>query len=243
MTRLCIGTVFKILSLSKRGGVSDKALGEVIFGGPYGENLNDAAINRIKNCVGDIYDYDEISPYFCYKGNEDGFYITLNCLSENDLLTISEEYFKNIYGNKDINDSQEAIKYLYEIDPMFRRPLYLMMICEAIIAGTIDKIHNEEELLDYVYRVELKRLRDKIKAVFGFSHTENTIIYDTVERDYADAIIWSYFGKSKEISNYIFKYVDLPEGIVKQKCEDYGLCQDGIVPIIEPDLLGEYFVL
>ena len=56
MTRLCIGTVFKILSLSKRGGVSDKALGEVIFGGPYGENLNDAAINRIKNCVRDITD-------------------------------------------------------------------------------------------------------------------------------------------------------------------------------------------
>ena len=190
-----------------------------------------------------IYDYDEISPYFCYKGNDDGFYITLNCLSENDLLMVSEEYFINTYGNKDINDSKEAIKHLYEIDPVFRRPLYLMMICEAILAGTIDKIHNEEELLDYVYRVELKRIRDKIKAVFGVSHTENTIIYDSVERDYANAIIRSYFGKSNEISNYILKYVDLPEEVVKQKCEDYGLCQDGIVPIIEPDLLGEYYVL
>lgn len=75
------------------------------------------------------------------------------------------------------------------------------------------------------------------------SVAESKMTYDTVERDYADAIIRSYSGKSNEISSYIFKYVDLPEEIVKQKCEDYGLCQDGIVPIIEPDLLGEYFVL
>ena len=170
--------------------------------------------------------------------------IDISTLREDQLKTIAGSFSRRVF-DKDLDEAQKelVIDRLKTIDRTYCRPLYVLLLTEALVKGDIKKIYNEDELLDYAFQNERSILHAKIKNAFGFSLKQNRRLYEEIETDYAEAVVCNYNKMNSMKISDLSKECNISEERYRSLCEEYGLTVNGCIPMIEPDLLAEYYVL
>ena len=131
-------------------------------------------------------------------------------------------------------------------DPLCR-PLYLLVITEAYIQGTknLDK-WEEEDFYKYVYERENRHITDSIKGVCGVADRD---LYRIGREIVAVATIVGGTYPEKEMEELLpAQLSELSESGVKKRFlrNEYLFEVSGgriFCPPLEPDIIGEYFVL
>ena len=134
------------------------------------------------------------------------------------------------------------VQRLKEIDEKNCRPLYLLLLTDALVTGDIENIHNEDGLLNYAFVRERNIIRSRIKAAFGVSIKHHRKLYEEIEVSYADAVVSRAGGISQGIAD-MSKECGISKEHYSNLCEEYGLTVNNNIPVIEPDLLAEYYVM
>ena len=183
----------------------------------------------------------------CYKGN----FLTLQTLSDEDLLTIIENYAlalrpssKPASGALHDVTKQLLLQKLKSVDPELCRPLYAMFITDAYIEGKNPEQWDRNDILDYVTTREQDRLKFNMEQVIGKSDEK---LYDACL--YLQSMATVLQDASLEELQTL-----CPEvwAIVKEKANSFtspsnmlekiGLAAQGKVSALRPDLIGEYFI-
>lgn len=187
---------------------------------------------------------DENSKNFVYKSENVKYELPMLPLSPQELGQIAKSYFTKTLSEKKSTDEiiSAILTKLDKIDHSYHRPLFLLLLCDAFINGKLEDIHNTDRLLDYAYNIEKRILHNRIYNAFKFTNTENKQLYHSIEMAYTYAIIDNFGGHTTTLPN-ITDLVNTPEKIIPEVCDTFGITVNGSIPVIEPDLLAEYFVL
>ena len=167
-------------------------------------------------------------------------FVHLDVLQRGSVQTIIESYISIMKPDFkiELDDINLLITSLDSFDSL-HRPLLAMFIADAYINGEDPFSWGEEKLLEYTYKRERNIIWDKIEQAFNIKYQDNSDFYKEIELAYTSATIQ---GKS-QVSNAAFKLIGMEKKQFLSRLENYGITQESNVTSIEPDIVGEYFVL
>lgn len=195
----------------------------------------------IKNTLG----HNEVVFNCFYSENGTGGLLELHPLNDADLVSIAKSFVEQMGYDTEAfgTDSQEiVVKKLHEIDAKNKRPLFLLFLTDAIVHKKDIRLYNQETVMNDTFNRERARIRTQIEEAFSVNYPHNSLLYDEIELGFAIATVHDAGNIKKSIKNSC-KYSSFSEEQFVSICEQFGLCQDGNFVPVEPDLLGEYYVM
>ncbi len=171
--------------------------------------------------------------------------LELHPLSDEDLESIAVSFVKKMgYDTESFGmDNQKlVVKKLHEIDPKSKSPLYLLFLTNEMVHKNDIRLYNQETILNDTFKRERSRIRTQIEEAFLVDYPHNKLLYDEIELGIAIATVYDA-GNLKMSIKSSCEYSALSEEQFVSICEQFGLCQNGSFVSIEPDLLGEYYVM
>lgn len=185
----------------------------------------------------------------CYQKT----FLSLPPLSDQDLLTIMEDYAIALQVDKtkkgkvlDDKSKQMLLQKLKTIDPSLCRPLYAMFLTDAYIDSNDIEQWKRTDILNNVISRETKRIEFSIRNVMQTKLTDSKLYNACV---YLQCAATALQGISVENLPELFPYI---WKIIEDKSEYFespwdflyqiGLTVNDNIPALRPDLVGEYFV-
>ncbi len=179
----------------------------------------------------------------------------IETLYESDFMVLKEIDEANLYKImksyahiKSKSVSNEVLNKLYrvlvKVDPDLKRPLYCLFIIDAYLNNENPLYWEREDALNYVYTRELDSLRQHIVGVCNIEKNlitscRNLIMTSTMTGGlcYPDEVKKYFPVEYNTINDACFKYSN------DQLLEDIGLLDNSICYPLEPDIIGEFFVI
>lgn len=194
--------------------------------------------------------HDEIKlKEACYRQK----FLSLAPLSDQDLVSIMENYALALQGDKEKSGmvlgnktSQMLLQKLKAIDPSLCRPLYAMFLTDVYIESNDIEQWNRTDILNYVISREKKRMQFTIKNVMQTDLLDQKLYNACVYLQCAATALQGVsVEKLPELFPDIWKiiedksdYFESPEDFLYQ----IGLTVNDKLPALHPDIVGEYFV-
>ncbi len=195
----------------------------------------------IKNLLG----HNEVVFDCFYSENDTKNLLELQPLSDEDLESIAVSFVKKMgYNTEEFGiDSQKlVVKKLHEIDPKSKRPLYLLFLTNEMVHKKDIRLYNQETIMNDTFKREQSRIRSQIEEAFLVNYPRNKLLYDEIELGIAIATVHDADNRKLSIESSC-KYSTFSDEQFVSICEQFGLCQNGEFVPVEPDLLGEYYVM
>lgn len=170
--------------------------------------------------------------------------IQLECLTEDALLSLVDDYITNLNIDKKLTEDDKRIIYdtLNIVDPVVLRPLFAMFIADAWADGN-DDLQNwdRESAVKFIANKELDRF---------ISVATNNANNPAEKKQYTDGILSliAYATFVGEVPVEFFEQstiinTSIPAHKIYQMIKDCELLENDFVSGIEPDLVGEYVTL
>ena len=189
---------------------------------------------------GDLFQQD------CYKKT----WLHLEPMPEDILRQIMAEFCENV---KNQRLSQQDLDTLYdallEVDPTLRRPLFALFVADASIDQGSPKKWDADTTMDWIYEGECRLIRESLRDSRELSDPGS--LEDDVLKLYCAATVYRELSLDglKQLCPTVWENFRslLPgrrEDKAKKLLREIGLMDNsGQLLPMEPDLLGEYFVL
>lgn len=201
-----------------------------------------------ENCmpwINNLLGHNEVVFDHFYSEDNTKNLLELYPLSDEDLKSIAVSFVEKMgydTENFGIDNQKLVIKKLYEIDSKSKRPLYLLFLTNAIVNKKDIRSYNQETIMNDAFKREQARIRAQIEEAFSVNYPHNKLLYDEIELGIAMATVFDA-ANLKTFIKSCSTYSSFSEEQFVSICEQFGLCQNGAFIPIEPDLLGEYYVM
>ena len=173
----------------------------------------------------------------------------LDALCEEDICEIMKSYLMNVYPKcrYDKNDLHSLAQTQLKMNLM-SRPLFSMFLADAYANGQTPFSWDEEKVLQYTYEREKQIIFEQYEQAFKINPMDFPNVFECIENLYAAATISGGKIDNIYIERHSFfeemtKATNLDENQIIQRMQSYGILQDKNLTVIEPDIIGEHFVL
>ena len=202
------------------------------------ENYSPKWIETILNTCNSFFDY-------LYKKE----ILHMSVFSEEDIKRIICSYLAHVYPKCNPSDS-EISKLLQAQSNMslLDRPLIAMFLADAFANGTSPYSWDEDRVLKYSYDREKAIIYEKFEQAFKIRNIDFPDVFESIENLYAITTVSNCELSQAHADYYYFihemiKATGLSESQILSRMSSYGILSNGKLSAIEPDLVGEYFVL
>ena len=195
--------------------------------------------------VNNLLGHNEVVFDCFYSENNTKNLLELHPLSDEDLESIAVSFVKKMGYNMEafgIDSQKLVVKKLHEIDPKNKRPLYLLFLTNEMAHKKDIRLYNQETIMNDTFKREQSRIRSQIEEAFLVNYPRNKLLYDEIELGIAIATVHDADNRRVSIKSSC-EYSTFSEEQFVSICEQFGLCQNGEFVPVEPDLLGEYYVM
>ena len=201
--------------------------------------------NVIPEWVNSMIVQDPFCMDYLYKQR----FIQLEPLCEEEVCEILESYLKNVYPQ--FKYTEKELHLLMQTQKkmgLLNRPLFSMFLADAYANKQAPLNWDEERILQYTYKREKQIIFEQYEQAFHITPLDFPKVFECIENLYAAATIsggkmnellgerWSFFSE-------MIKATNLDQEQIIQRMQAYGILRNGKLNVIEPDIVGEYFVL
>ncbi len=195
--------------------------------------------------VNSMLEKDPDCMYYLYKQS----FLHLDALSEEDICEIVKSYLMNVYPKYkyEENDLHLLAQTQAEMNLM-NRPLFSMFLADAYANGQMPFNWDEERVLQYTYKREKQIIYEQYEQAFKITPMDFPKAFECIENLYAAATITgrkmdNIYNERFSFFKEMIKATNLDEAQITQRMQVYGILQNENLSVIEPDIVGEYFVL
>ena len=179
----------------------------------------------------------------CWREN----FLQLARLRDKDLLKVMQDYAVSRSKQLSSSEADRLLQTLKMIDPELQRPLYAMFITDAWANGKQPEQWGQDEILQYVIKREGNYFTEKLKDLVGNQARLRTLL----RRFRLTATIWGGLTEEQlqekypELWNQFQQQADCIECVESESdlLRQAGLINGNMLSGLQPDLVGEYFVL
>lgn len=170
---------------------------------------------------------------------------------KNSIMKIQASYAKFRGITLSQNEANVLFSLLLKIDKKLLRPLYAIIIIDAYADDKEAPLNwNQKDALDYICNKELKFLEDSIKISFlRYQECQEIVDIGVLIKIFATMLSGLYIEKDlKKVLPKEKEFIDNLTNVQKELFyeieELFSECEEGVYcPALEPDIIGEYFVI
>lgn len=172
--------------------------------------------------------------------------LILKALDERDIKIIVESYLSCVYPNLafEETDCERIAQRIIELD-LNDRPLYSLILADSFANHSDIFSWDNEAILSDAFDREIVSIRKKVSNAFQIDYADKPDLFLHIETLYACAIVGGPqydFSRNSSFHDLI-KKSGLSESDLRTRLENYGITNNGRIPIIKPDIIAEYFYL
>lgn len=195
--------------------------------------------------VNSMLEKDPDCMYYLYKQS----FLHLDALCEEDICKIMKSYLMNVYPKCKYEERDLHLLAQTQTDMnLMSRPLFSMFLADAYANEQTPFNWDEERILQYTYKREKQIIFEQYEQAFKITPMDYPKVFECIENLYAAATITgrkmdNIYNERFSFFREMIKATHLDKDIITQRMQSYGILQDGNLTVIEPDIVGEYFVL
>lgn len=195
--------------------------------------------------VNSMLEKDLDCMYYLYKQS----ILHLDALCEEDICKIIKSYLMNVYPKCKYEERDLHLLAQTQTDMnLMSRPLFSMFLADAYANEQTPFNWDEERILQYTYKREKQIIFEQYEQAFKITPMDYPKVFECIENLYAAATITgrkmdNIYNERFSFFREMIKATHLDKDIITQRMQSYGILQDGNLTVIEPDIVGEYFVL
>ena len=195
--------------------------------------------------VNSMLEKDPDCIYYLYKQS----FLHLEALGEENICEIMKSYLMNVYPKYKYEENDLPLLAQTQTNMnLMSRPLFSMFLADAYANEQTPFNWDEERILQYTYKREKQIIFEQYEQAFKITPMDFPEVFKCIENLYAAATIVG--GKMSNILTELISFfremikaTNLDENQITQRMQAYGILKDTNLAPIEPDIVGEYFVL